>query len=342
MIALDGPGAFEALRNLAPKLARGAFAPQRVRLVARGEALDEALVLVASAERAELHIHGNPTLVRRLLSELAGDLTFNDIERASSLERRACKLLESAPSEAGARILLDQAEGALRREIVALARSDGDAARARLASLLEASRVADFALRPRRVVLAGSVNAGKSTLFNALFGRTRVVVSSQAGTTRDVIGEQVQFGDWPVELFDTAGEREPGSVAVDELERGGQRLGRETRAQADLVLWLVPASRAHEVPQSRAGLRVLLTYCDEDFDSGTEPPRMSPLAQPLHAVECVHATFRAAFSLPTSAWRGSAPAAFDAPSIAALEAAFAILGAGGDWPATLAGMLARA
>lgn len=339
VIQLEGPSALEALRELAPAVELATGAPQRVRLELRGEALDEALVLAASAEHVELHVHGNPTLVHRLERELGTDCARRGTARSSSLEQRAWKLLEHAASEAGARCLLDQAEGALRRELEELTRLDDDAARARLESLLEASRCADFALHPRRVVLAGPVNAGKSTLFNALFGRTRVVVSARAGTTRDVVGEQVLFGAWPVELFDTAGEREPSYAGVDQLERDGQRLGRETRANAQLVLWLIPASRAHEAPKPRAGLRVLLTHCDERVDAQADPPRISTLVQPTQAVESVHATFRRSFDLPASAWRSSAAVAFDAGSTAALRDAVASLRTGGDWRAVLVRLL---
>lgn len=58
------------------------------------------------------------------------------------------------------------------------------------------------------VVLAGQVNAGKSSLMNALLGRERAIVTDQAGTTRDYLEETSFLAGLPVRLTDTAGLRE--------------------------------------------------------------------------------------------------------------------------------------
>lgn len=58
------------------------------------------------------------------------------------------------------------------------------------------------------VVLAGQVNAGKSSLMNALLGRERAIVTEQAGTTRDYLEEASSLRGLPIRLTDTAGLRE--------------------------------------------------------------------------------------------------------------------------------------
>ena len=68
-----------------------------------------------------------------------------------------------------------------------------------------------------KVVLAGSTNAGKSSLFNALLKENRAIVSSVAGTTRDYIETECEMNGIPVRLFDTAGLRSSG----DEIEKEG-------------------------------------------------------------------------------------------------------------------------
>ncbi|MCZ6794332.1 MAG: 50S ribosome-binding GTPase [Planctomycetota bacterium] len=88
--------------------------------------------------------------------------------------------------------------------------------------------------QPLRLLIAGRPNSGKSTLFNALVERERVIVSEQRGTTRDFIRETVAIGDWAVELADSVGLR---SSPEDPVEREAvERLWRE---EADAVLYLV-------------------------------------------------------------------------------------------------------
>ncbi|MBC8012628.1 MAG: tRNA uridine-5-carboxymethylaminomethyl(34) synthesis GTPase MnmE [Methyloceanibacter sp.] len=89
-----------------------------------------------------------------------------------------------------------------------------------------------------RVVIAGPPNAGKSSLLNALAKRDVVIVSEEAGTTRDIIEVHLDLGGLPVILTDTAGIRE----AQGKVEEEGIRRALARAEQADLVLWLVDAT----------------------------------------------------------------------------------------------------
>jgi len=86
-----------------------------------------------------------------------------------------------------------------------------------------------------RVVLSGEPNVGKSTLFNALVGRERVVTDGKPGTTRDFVEETLAVGDVRFLLVDTAGENMPES-------RGGEGLVRT----AALILAVHSADRLDE------------------------------------------------------------------------------------------------
>lgn len=92
-----------------------------------------------------------------------------------------------------------------------------------------------------RVVLIGRPNAGKSTLFNALLGRQRAIVSEVAGTTRDVLIEplyiQTPHGDAEVLLLDVAGVEHDASSMISQHM---QQVAAEARAGADLLLQCVP------------------------------------------------------------------------------------------------------
>lgn len=82
------------------------------------------------------------------------------------------------------------------------------------------------------VAIVGAPNAGKSSLLNALAGREAAIVSSRAGTTRDVIEVHLDVGGYPVVLADTAGLRE----AKDEIEEEGIRRALDRAGHADLKL----------------------------------------------------------------------------------------------------------
>ncbi|XP_024135182.1 tRNA modification GTPase GTPBP3, mitochondrial isoform X1 [Oryzias melastigma] len=85
------------------------------------------------------------------------------------------------------------------------------------------------------VVIAGATNAGKSSLLNTLCQRPAAIVSSIAGTTRDVVETVLDIGGFPVLLSDTAGLRD----STDLIEQEGVRRARERVQQADLTLVVV-------------------------------------------------------------------------------------------------------
>jgi tRNA modification GTPase len=83
-----------------------------------------------------------------------------------------------------------------------------------------------------RVVIAGKPNAGKSSLLNALSGKESAIVTNIAGTTRDVLTEQINIDGMPLHIIDTAGLRESG----DQVERIGIERAWQEIKQADMVL----------------------------------------------------------------------------------------------------------
>lgn len=92
------------------------------------------------------------------------------------------------------------------------------------------------------VVLVGLPNAGKSTLFNALLGRTRAMVSDQAGTTRDALEEELLLsaaapGASSVMLVDLPGLDVEG---VDDIDQAAQELARTRVRGADVLIWCDP------------------------------------------------------------------------------------------------------
>lgn len=107
-----------------------------------------------------------------------------------------------------------------------------------VSNLLDSARAAEVLRSGFQVAIAGYPNAGKSSLFNALLGRDRAIVSPVAGTTRDYIQEQLVIDGCTVHLVDTAGLRD----TADTIEMQGIRITRSQIEQSNLVLVVNDAS----------------------------------------------------------------------------------------------------
>ncbi len=136
---------------------------------------------------------------------------------------------------------------------------------ARLTALLSVvAAKAQFGVRLRDglyVVIIGPPNAGKSSLLNALAQSDRAIVTAIAGTTRDVLREQITLNGVPVTLVDTAGLRD----SADAIEAEGIRRAHTEIMRADLALVLIGADQVEfafteleaSLPDSLKRLRVL-------------------------------------------------------------------------------------
>ena len=332
VVSVSGPGSLERVSAACPGVH---LAPGRIclaRLEDPAGPLDEALIVVLAPDEVELHLHGSPPLVRRVLELMGG--TADTPGASLSLEQRAFVLSATAPCEGAARLLLDQAGGALRHELEALLAAGAVEQDERMVTLLRRARLARFALQPALVLLVGPANAGKSTLFNALLGERRALVSAEAGTTRDVVIERARLGAWPVDLADAPGprgaEETAASAAVLALEEQGRQLARRLAERTDLVLQLAPAPLPLPWPApAQAGPTLVLTSRADLFgpdERRARAPAISALDDPSGAAALVARLFRERLGLPRDPWTPGAAVPFEASQVAALEAA---LGCGG-------------
>jgi tRNA modification GTPase len=109
-----------------------------------------------------------------------------------------------------------------------------------------------------RVAIVGATNAGKSSLFNALLGHDRALVSSEAGTTRDYIEAPLILDGNYFQLIDTAGLNEtPGQIEAMGIARTQDQM-----ATADIVLWVVDATdnKIQRFPKEIEPDRIIKVY----------------------------------------------------------------------------------
>jgi tRNA modification GTPase len=125
-----------------------------------------------------------------------------------------------------------------------------------------------------KVVLAGKPNAGKSSLLNALSGRDSAIVTSIAGTTRDVLREHIHLDGMPLHITDTAGLRD----SPDEVEREGIRRAWNEIEQADRVIMLMDATDV-------AGKSVTAESLWPEFVS--QLPKHTPLTVVINKIDLV-------------------------------------------------------
>jgi tRNA modification GTPase len=294
-LALRGPAAWTLIRELAQPLLPvepepGRFWLTRIGDKDRGE-VDEVVVAVKELQPepcVELHCHGGREIIR-FLEELfsargAQVCTWQDLESQAGGRLRALALdtLTKSLTARTASIALDQYHGAFARALqsVQSALQAGAAAVAenQLAELERYAVVGRHLTVPWRVVIAGPVNVGKSSLANALAGYQRSIVAPTPGTTRDVVTTLLAVEGWPIELADTAGLRS----CAESIEQEGIGLARQAANIADLCLWLLDASAAPIWPDANLG-RVQLVVNKVDLPAAwsledVAAPRVSALA----------------------------------------------------------------
>lgn len=231
----------------------------------------------------EISAHGSPVVLRAIVggaihagARLAepGEFTLRAFlhGKRDLIQAEAVADLIAAATPLQARVAFDQLEGTLTQRIAAIdaelfdliarleasldfpdegyhfiepaevSRSVGCVV-GRLDQLLGSARRGRMIREGATVVVAGRSNVGKSSIFNMLAGIDRAIVTAIAGTTRDLVSEQIDIDGLAITLVDTAGWRD----TLDLVEREGVVRGERARAVADLLVLVLDHSEPIKV-----------------------------------------------------------------------------------------------
>lgn len=179
---------------------------------------------------------------------------------------------------------IDFADEELPSEIAEQAKDDLRALRGDIARHLDDRRRGELLRDGLSVAILGAPNVGKSSLLNALTRRETAIVSSIAGTTRDIVEARLDLGGYPILLADTAGLREV-AEGGDPIEREGVRRALRRAEQADLKL-LVFDARAAPDPAiaGMAGSDAVLVANKADLASALQVVALPPSSILVSAV----------------------------------------------------------
>ncbi len=293
ILTAPGPGAVAVLELTCDSADVAQFVLRRVSTTGRpgawmeigricyGRWNEEDLVVVRTSWTTwEVQCHGGLVAVQRICGDLRHDgfteqaniAVIDTAEEYESIDSRVRngihQAIRAALPEAGSRktagLILAQASNALCNDLTLLQTAAGIAAdvesvRKRLAGWREVAR---HLTEPRRVVLVGPPNVGKSSLMNAIAGMERSIVCDQPGTTRDVVEVDAVIDGWPFRFVDTAGLRES---THDQIEEHGIRQSILAASECDVLCIVIDQTSDSEnwitglaaasLPQHRVILR---------------------------------------------------------------------------------------
>jgi tRNA modification GTPase len=269
----------------------------------------------------EIGAHGSPLILRSIVSaaiaagaRLAepGEFTLRAFinGRMDLMQAEAVADLIDSVTPLQARAAFDQLNGSLTREISAIdaalfdliARLEAsvdfpeegyhfidpgslriaiDGILAQTDALLASARTGRLVREGLQVAIVGATNVGKSTLFNALIGSARAIVTDIPGTTRDLVTETIDLDGLQVTLIDTAGARD----TEDVIESAGVARSRQAAKTADLVLLVADQSQPWADPANIFGSanigRRLLVASKADLPPAWHRDEAIPVIAPL-------------------------------------------------------------
>ena len=190
---------------------------------------------------------------------------------------------------------------------------------ARTEALLASARRGRLIREGLHVAIVGRPNVGKSTLFNALVGASRAIVTDVPGTTRDLVTETIDLHGVRVTLVDTAGLRD----STDVVERAGVERSRGAAAVADLTLVVIDDPR--DEPPAESFGKNFIVQSKADLGRVRRPGAMLVSAETGEGLDELRHAIVAAFDVDELTPRRDRPDITNVRHVALVERAHAAL-----------------
>ena len=165
-------------------------------------------------------------------------------------------------------------------------------AHSKVKKLLDSSDNAKMLKEEINTAIVGKPNAGKSSLLNILVGEERAIVTEIAGTTRDILQEQIQIGGIGLNVIDTAGIRD----TEDIVEKIGVNKSREYIEKADLIIYVVDSSTEldendQEIIEAIQNKKAIVLLNKSDLDAKTDASVLqTQLSKPILSISAKNNT----------------------------------------------------
>ena len=165
-------------------------------------------------------------------------------------------------------------------------------AHSKLKKLLDSSDNGKMLKEGINTAIVGKPNAGKSSLLNILVGEERAIVTEIAGTTRDILQEQIQIGGIGLNVIDTAGIRD----TEDIVEKIGVNKSREYIEKADLIIYVVDSSTEldendQEIIEAIQNKKAIVLLNKSDLDAKTDASVLqTQLSKPILSISAKNNT----------------------------------------------------
>lgn len=165
-------------------------------------------------------------------------------------------------------------------------------AHSKVKKLLDSSDNGKMLKEGINTAIVGKPNAGKSSLLNILVGEERAIVTEIAGTTRDILQEQIQIGGIGLNVIDTAGIRD----TEDIVEKIGVNKSREYIEKADLIIYVVDSSTEldendQEIIEAIQNKKAIVLLNKSDLDAKTDASVLqTQLSKPILSISAKNNT----------------------------------------------------